>query len=133
MVSHVHSLHRVLVVEDDDGLRETLAEAFADDGYEVVTARNGVEALEHVRQTSAPLDLVLLDLMMPVMDGGTFLRECSRRPWFAAVPVVVLSAAYRIRGSGVEESANVRVTLAKPFDLWRLLTLAEGLTKERRP
>ena len=122
---------RILVVDDDAELRDVLAQAFADDGYDVVTARNGAEALEHVRPGSPRLDLVLLDLMMPVMDGWTFLRECGSMPSCADIPVVVLSAAYRVRELGLENVQNVHAAVAKPFDLGILLTLAARLMRNK--
>ena len=66
---------RVLVVEDDETLRTTVAEALEDEGYQVITATNGAEALRLVR--AAEPDAIVLDLMMPVMDGRAFL-EASR-------------------------------------------------------
>ena len=67
--------------------------------------------------------------MMPVMDGRTFLRECRRLPGWTAVPVVVLSAAYRLQSSAWELEPNVRATLAKPFDLIAVLALVDCLTR----
>jgi CheY-like chemotaxis protein len=67
--------------------------------------------------------------MMPIMDGRTFLQECGGLPCWARVPVVVLSAAYRVQGSARELGPNVRATLAKPFDLLDVLALVECLTR----
>ena len=66
----------VLVVEDDATIRSTIAEAIAEEGYRVLTATNGLEGLQEVR-SGAP-DAVLLDLMMPVLDGWGFLAQCRR-------------------------------------------------------
>ena len=81
----------VLVVDDDRDIRETLAEILVDEGYEVHTARNGLEGLTLV--ASEQPGLVLLDLFMPVMDGAEFRRQQLRDPAIAEVPVVVISAA----------------------------------------
>jgi CheY-like chemotaxis protein len=113
------SRKRVLVVDDDTVLRDLLAEALTDDGYDVCTASNGADAFDYVQQERRQLDLVLLDLMMPIMDGRAFLHECRNLDWWSDVPVVVLSAAYRMQSSAAELGANVRATLAKPFDLTR--------------
>ena len=81
----------VLVVDDDRDIRETLAEILVDEGYEVHTARNGLEGLTLV--ASEQPGLVLLDMFMPVMDGAEFRRQQLRDPAIAEVPVVVISAA----------------------------------------
>jgi CheY-like chemotaxis protein len=84
----------VLIVEDDEALREALTETLADAGYRVVVATNGKEALERLRAPDATMpSLILLDLMMPVMDGWQFRAEQRRDPVLAAIPVCVLSAA----------------------------------------
>ena len=81
----------IVVVDDDRDIRETLAEILTDEGYEVHTARNGLEGLTLV--ASEQPGLVLLDLFMPVMDGAEFRRQQLRDPAIAEVPVVVISAA----------------------------------------
>src|SRR5207249_1817499 len=65
---------RVLVVEDEAAIRGALIEALADEGYDTVAAANGAIALDVVRE--APPDVIILDLMMPVMDGWQFLSRC---------------------------------------------------------
>ncbi len=119
----------VLVVDDDAELRDLLAEALVDDGYVVVTATNGAEAFQYVQRPSRHLDLVLLDLMMPVMDGRAFLQACGQLTGWPGVPVVVLSAAYKVESLTRELGPNVRATLAKPFDLVVLLGLVDYLTR----
>lgn len=80
----------ILVVEDDSSTRDLLRSILAKDGWSVQTAENGRVALERVKSTRP--GLVLLDLMMPEMDGFTFLEEFGRLPWSREVPVVVLTA-----------------------------------------
>jgi CheY-like chemotaxis protein len=109
----------VLVVDDDKDIRETLQELIQDEGYEVATARNGLEALERIRERRP--GLVVLDLFMPGMDGPEFRRRQVADPSVAGVPVVVISAA-----AGLEERvAAMRPTahLEKPIDLEELLEL----------
>src|SRR5512138_3072107 len=84
-------MSRILVVDDEPIVRMLLAESLADAGHSVTAARNGAEALERV--LAQPADMVLLDLLMPGMDGVTFLRERQVHPRLASVPVIVLSAA----------------------------------------
>jgi len=81
----------ILVVDDDPDVRSTLAEILAEEGYRVMEAASGREALAYL-QTSAPPALILLDLMMPDMDGWQFREEQQADPRLAAIPVVVVSA-----------------------------------------
>ena len=83
----------VLVVEDDPDMRDLERTVLEFGGYSVTLARNGVEALGHLER--AVPDVIILDLMMPVMDGLTFLAERSRRGLAASVPVLCVSAAGR--------------------------------------
>ena len=105
---------RVLVVDDDVELLGTLVDAVGSDGHEVSTASNGLEALRALR--SRPFDLVLLDIMMPVMDGLQFRAEQKRDPAIAGVPVVVVSAASPMPRIDAAE------VLTKPLELDALLS-----------
>ena len=104
---------RVLVVDDDDTIRATVAEALELEGYAVARAANGAEALEVVREQRP--GAIVLDLMMPVMDGLTFLERCRREPGCQGTPILVISAR-RDLPSDVA-SLGVDGCLAKPFDL----------------
>jgi CheY-like chemotaxis protein len=86
----MRSAQRVLIVEDDDDVRESIAETVARAGYQVETARHGREALDIIDRSDEPPHAVLLDLMMPVMDGWTFLSKLG--PKRREIPVVVMSA-----------------------------------------
>ena len=81
----------VLVVDDDASIRDTIAELLSEEGYQVVVAAHGREALELIRGGVRP-QLIVLDLMMPVMDGWQFLEVRAADPELSAVPVVVVSA-----------------------------------------
>jgi CheY-like chemotaxis protein len=81
----------ILVVEDDADIRDVLVEVLELEGYEIAVAGNGREALEHLRRAKRP-DLILLDLMMPVMDGWQFRAEQRQNPEWAGIPVVILTA-----------------------------------------
>ncbi|HZZ84148.1 MAG TPA: response regulator [Anaeromyxobacteraceae bacterium] len=81
----------VLIVDDDIDIRETVEEILSSEGFEVLTARNGAEALERLRDGLPRL--ILLDLFMPVMDGAEFRRNQLADPSLASVPTVVISAA----------------------------------------
>jgi len=118
---------RVLVVDDDDTLREMVAAVLADEGYAVQTARHGAEALSIVRQT--PPDAILLDLMMPVMNGQQFLEEFRSSRAGDHIPVAVMSALHTAAGLAKDMGANG--CLAKPFDLDELLAQVQTLLSSR--
>jgi CheY-like chemotaxis protein len=81
----------ILLVEDDEDLSEVLSDLLADCGYRVATATHGLEALGYLEGHPLP-SLILLDWMMPVMDGEEFVRQKAARPAIAKVPVFLLSA-----------------------------------------
>ncbi|MCC7106651.1 MAG: response regulator [Chloroflexi bacterium] len=110
---------RVLVVDDDDMIRDVLRLTLQDEGYDVRVARDGREALEQLE--GSPPALILLDLMMPRMDGAGFVRELERRGVRSAVSVVVLSAG----ASGERQATALRADgfVPKPFDLDLLLAV----------
>jgi CheY-like chemotaxis protein len=110
-------LKRILLVDDDDDVREAFIDVLSDEGYEITTARNGCEALELLRRGPRP-GIILLDLMMPVMDGFEFRAQQLADPSLADLPVVVLTA-----GLVSERVRQLRplACLTKPFDLDDLL------------
>ena len=87
------SARRILIIEDDDAVREALAELLTAEGYRVTCAANGREGLARAAEERPAL--VLLDLCMPVMDGWAFRAAQLADPVLAAVPVIVLSASHR--------------------------------------
>jgi CheY-like chemotaxis protein len=114
----------ILIVEDDDDIREALTQILELEGYVVREAVNGREALDMIA-ASAPPDLILLDLMMPVMDGWQFRAEQLKDPTLSKVPVVVISA-----DAGVHEKVSTfgaASVLPKPISLDRLLRAVESL------
>ena len=104
---------RILVVEDDETLRETLTEVLADEGHEVRGAAHGYEALERLDEWSA--DVIVLDLMMPRMDAFEFREHQRHRPDAATTKVMVLSAARELASAADRLGADA--WLGKPFDL----------------
>jgi CheY-like chemotaxis protein len=113
----------ILVVDDDADCRESLQQVLEDAGYAVAIAGDGREALQALESGTRPA-AILLDLMMPVMDGREFLAEIKRRPAFAAIPVIVVSAWGR-QVQGVEAAQDF---LEKPVDLEPLLGLIQRHT-----
>jgi CheY-like chemotaxis protein len=84
--------HLILVVDDDCDIRDSLIETLEDHGFRATGAANGVEALDVLRKSAERPSLILLDLMMPVMDGPGFREEQLKNPSWADIPVVVISA-----------------------------------------
>jgi CheY-like chemotaxis protein len=84
--------HRVLVVDDDADIRDTVIEVLQDSGHDVMGASNGVEALQQLRTASVLPCVILLDLMMPHMDGEQFRAEQLKDPQLSRIPVVIISA-----------------------------------------
>ena len=108
----------VLIVEDDVDLREMMAQLLAIEGFGAATVSNGREALDYLARGDRP-GVILLDLMMPVMNGWEFRREQKSKPELADVPVIVLSALDPRRADDVDAVAFLK----KPLDFDRLLQL----------
>ena len=109
----------VAIIEDDIGIRDTLAEVLEDEGYRVVAADHGRDALERLeREAEAPC-VILLDLMMPVMDGWAFREAQKRHPVLAPVPIIVMTADPRAKDKAAALGAQTH--MGKPLDLEQLL------------
>jgi CheY-like chemotaxis protein len=114
---------KILVVEDESGQREALAEVLSRLGYEVQCAANGSEALDLMRHSESLPELILLDLMMPVMDGWEFRAAQRKDRALADVPVVVLSALDDTAKKSVQDGAAA--FLSKPLRWQALLSVVE--------
>jgi CheY-like chemotaxis protein len=113
-LADVESIPRsVLVIEDDEATREAVALLLASEGCRVATAGNGRVALEQLRKGEHP-DLIVLDLMMPIMDGWQFRAEQRRDPALAGIPVLIISAAGDVRRQAA--SLGAIEYLDKPVD-----------------
>jgi DNA-binding response OmpR family regulator len=106
----------VFIVEDDLDTREMLGRFLELEGYHVEMAGNGKQALERL-DTGGPVCVIVLDLMMPVMDGWQFRREQSRNARHSKIPVIVVSAAGKDRIAQIDANEY----LSKPVDLDELL------------
>lgn len=113
---------RILVVEDDNSIRELLVELLQSEGYVVASAVNGLEGLKYLQSQDNP-DLILIDLMMPVMDGYTFRTEQMKNSKWSKIPVVVMSA----EANAKEKMKNFGITafLSKPVELDTILKTVE--------
>jgi len=114
----------VLVVDDDDHIREVIAEMLSGEGFVVRTAANGREALALLQQWHP--DLILLDLDMPEMDGRAFRVEQLRRPQLADIPVIVMSAAANLQV--LAAALDATEALSKPCDLEVVITAIRRAT-----
>jgi CheY-like chemotaxis protein len=110
----------ILIVEDDEDVRGALAAVLEEEGYSVLEARHGEEALRTLRGPDT-VCLILLDLFMPTMNGWAFRDEQRRDPELAAIPVIVLSAD----GAALKSAGSMGVVdyMVKPVDFDRLLKL----------
>jgi CheY-like chemotaxis protein len=123
---------RILIVDDQATIRRTLGALLELEGYVIETAQDGLDALRCVRRCRP--DVVLLDLMMPTLDGWGVLRACRGDPGLADLPVMVMSARSDAAQSVVE--FGVQACLTKPFDVDELLDALEemwSLGDIRRP
>ncbi len=102
----------VLIVEDEEQIAALLCELLEDEGYRAQRAENGREALDLLAQ-SRP-DLIISDLMMPVMDGWAFLRALRGEPEYQRIPVIILSA---VHASAIPQNLSHTVVIRKPFRL----------------
>jgi CheY-like chemotaxis protein len=112
-------LCRVFVVDDDEAIRDSLCEILNDEGYDVVCVANGAEALIELQRYVARHEqpcVILLDLMMPVMNGYDFRLRQQEDPGLGKIPVVVISA------HGSPHSISANGFLPKPLHLDRLLS-----------
>jgi CheY-like chemotaxis protein len=119
----------ILLVEDDRDVRESIAEVLAEEGYRVSVAKTGVDALEQLGKSRRLPAAIVLDLMMPVMDGWEFCSlQQSHQEW-AAIPVVVISADTNAK----DKASALRpiACLRKPLDIDELLTILTRLMTAR--
>ena len=124
-MQRVDASNFVLIVDDDPDLLEVTSFVIESEGIVVETARNGQEALARLRAGGLP-GLVLLDLMMPVMNGWEFLTAVANDPVLQALPVVVLTAAEHT------EIPGALAVLSKPMDLKELLRVVERYVRGHR-
>ena len=114
---------QILIVDDDSGSRTALANVLRDEGFDVVAVDNGDAALEQLRSSSPPR-LIVLDLMMPGMDGWDLRHEQKRDPKLADIPVIAVSAAGKLPDADVQ--------FRKPLDLDKFLAAVKKYVQPAR-
>jgi CheY-like chemotaxis protein len=117
------SSHHILVVEDDDIIRDSLVDFLADNGYDARGAIDGNDALTQLQATSPLPCLIVLDMMMPGMDGETFRNQQLSDPKLAGIPTLVMSAHYA--GDKLAQGVDATAYMRKPLDLDRFLALVQ--------
>jgi CheY-like chemotaxis protein len=120
---------RILVVDDESDIRDTIVEVLKDEGYEAVGAANGREALDELARSSVLPEAVLLDLRMPVLDGAGFRREQLQVPRLASLPIIVVSANAQVRE--IADALGVAGYLRKPFNLDAMLKVLTEIRASR--
>jgi CheY-like chemotaxis protein len=120
----------ILIVEDDADLRDTLAEVLRLRGYQVVAKPNGREAMVHLQAHALPC-LILLDLMMPIMDGWDFRRALMSDPALRNIPTILLSGADDLQREGL--GLRAVAYLRKPVSLADVLSTIERCAGEDAP
>lgn len=113
------SCQSILIIEDDEGIRSTLRLMLELEGYTVLVAENGKEGLEILPRMQRPC-LILLDLMMPVMNGWEFMQALEKDMILATIPVVIVTA-YGSRGIETKAQGLIK----KPVKLDELLSLVK--------
>ncbi len=121
-------MKKILLVDDEPELRTAVKIRLEVEGYKVIPASNGKECLELAR-TENP-DLIILDLMMPVMDGYTALRRLKEDPDLSHIPVIILSIKEKIKMEGLFISDLVEDYVEKPFETEELLTKVRAVLGE---
>ncbi len=119
-MSHAHN---ILVVEDDEDIRESLVDLLHDHGYDAIGARDGRDALDTLSHAETLPCLIVLDLMMPVMDGKAFRDEQLRDPTLSKIPVLVISAYHDAEARA--RTLDTQMAMKKPLDLDRFLDLVQ--------
>jgi len=110
----------VLVVEDHEFARDAVAALLSSMGYDVIEAENGRDALAAMAKGPHP-DVILLDLMMPVMDGWEFMSILKTHPEWSDIPVIIVTAIYDAKRT--QDETGARAVLTKPFDIDQLTEL----------
>ncbi|HEY2407585.1 MAG TPA: response regulator [Polyangiaceae bacterium] len=119
----------ILVVDDDLDIREALSDLLEDRGFRVLTVANGLEALKVVRGGASPPLVILLDLMMPILDGYGFLEEQKKDPAIASIPVTIITAGHSVDRGRLGDGVSI---LPKPINVPQLDTLLHDLRAATR-
>lgn len=120
-------MRTVLVVDDEWAVADVLEALLGDEGYRVVTASNGAQALRRLDETRP--DLVIADFMMPVLDGAGLVKALRERPDTAAIPVVLMSSLPE--AAVAERCTGYQAFLRKPFRIAEVLAVLDAVESSR--
>lgn len=109
----------VAVIEDDEDIRNTLKDVLSEEGYDVHTAENGAQGLNLLGASAGPC-VILLDLMMPIMNGWEFIVACRGDQRLSSIPIVVLTAA-----GNASKPDGASILMRKPLNIDTLLKVVE--------
>jgi CheY-like chemotaxis protein len=113
---------RILIIEDEEDIREILKEFFEGEGYEVWTAIHGKDAFRVLDENGKP-NMILVDLMMPVMSGEEFIEKKKLHPVYADIPTVIMSADHRTKAKA--QALNIKWAINKPLELTSLISIVD--------
>jgi len=117
---------RILIVDDEPNIRKLLSVRLKNSKYGVVEAADGKEALEKVKDEKP--DLIILDVMMPVMDGYEFLKRLKKNRENSKIPIIMLTARYGMEG--LFSALDINAFVPKPFKADKILSTIKSLLKE---
>jgi CheY-like chemotaxis protein len=120
---------RILIVDDEPAVADLIEAVLVGEGYTVAIARDGAQGLLLARDWRP--DLILMDVMLPGVDGGTAIRRLKSDPETAEIPIVAMSAGRTIRRQS-DELSDADAALSKPFDIDALLAQVEFHLKRKR-
>lgn len=121
---------RILVVDDEPNIVQTLQDRLEMNEYEVVTAGNGREGLQKFEQERP--DVILLDVIMPIMDGHEMLEMLRKQPGGQDVSVIMLTARSQTQDIARANACGIDDYIVKPFDLSELLEKIESVVEHRK-
>jgi len=121
-------MEKILIVDDEDSFIKIAKKGFEDHGYEVIAAENGEEGLTKAK-TEDP-DLILLDVLMPKMDGYTMLREVKKNEEIKDIPIIMCSGKVTLKISENTLKSEADAYLAKPFDATVYISKIKELLKK---
>jgi len=121
----MEQMKKILIVDDDEDFQDIYRLYLRAESYQLKTASNGQEGLQVLQEGFQP-DLILLDLIMPVMDGEAFYKALRSKPEWAAIPVIVASVNERLP-AGIQKRGGVKGILKKPFGVEQLLDLTRSI------
>jgi len=121
---------KVLVVDDEPNIVQTLKDRLEMNDYQVFTAQNGAEGLKTAQEQSP--DVILLDVIMPIMDGHEMLEKLRQHDWGKQISVIMLTARSQAQDIARARACGIEDYIIKPFDLSELLEKIENIIERRK-